>query len=83
MLNMLNSGGAVESKCASFSGNVEYAECFGESLGTPPPFPYLLVLSKSFNIFNISSERSTFSQKKKTFLSAEMLNMLNSGGPVE
>ena len=36
MLNMLNSGGPVESKCASFRGNVEYVECFGESLGTPP-----------------------------------------------
>ena len=36
---MLNSLGHVESKCASFRGNVEYVEYvefFGESLAKPP-----------------------------------------------
>ena len=82
MLNMLNSGGACWIKDVLLSGEMlNMLNVLGKAWGHPP-FPYLLALSKSFNIFNISSERSTFSQKK-TFLSAEMLNMLNSGGPVE
>ena len=44
MLNMLNSGGPVESKCASFRGNVEYVNMLimlnvlGKAWGPPPIF---------------------------------------------
>ena len=52
--------------------------------GDPPP-PYLLVLPQSNSTY---STYSTFPLKeahflKKMLLSGEMLNMLNSGGPVE
>ena len=73
MLNMLNSGGPVESKCASFCRNVEYVEyveCFGENLGPPP----LSSSSPTYSTFPLKEAHFL----KKMLLSAEMLNMLNS-----
>ena len=88
----------MELKCASFMGNVEYVECFGESLGTPPSsssppqkstystFP----LKERHFSENVRLSAEMFEHvefwggllNQNVLLSAEMLNMLNFFGRV-